>query len=575
MSLGLLTDNLVELYVEGHRIRDVENPQMVANLRGTHLYVEASWMGKVWKWFYKIAACLKIFRPEFADLKERKLLAAIQYTHDLFHRHFQEALAAQTTYQKAIEERFHLRSINEGNVHEARATIKNWHAATSHWFDFIKNKESEGIKEWIDQTLIRTHAQKPFILTHAKVSDFFSNTYKMVALEGYLQGPLPVEVLLKLACDQPLDKIEKETAQAFVRKMNKLKKTFSVKDFDDILESLVDCYKKDAKENVQLNPDLATLELALTNRGCRIFLQKDKEHLLWRDTLKPKKAFIHKGRVLTLGEPIGKKENPELDRNVVFNVAEDDKIVLVFGINRAICGIKDKIAEKLSWGLKSVRPIDMDEQRRFAIMPKCQDPLKYIKWKSVCSHLTKDDLNLAMPMKKLLEWFVGQNKSPFNFSSEDLIFSAEGRIECLKATLEGPFNFNELVKYAINCANGNESIYNFISEPLKEHKYAKYYSEIVLKSLLDKPDNAGKIAQVYEIYLSDIVNQGKILQKQIIALKKKAERLLKRINGNGENSFSKEIDKAILSSYQKQNYFGILPENFEAKVLEKVRHLRA
>lgn len=570
MGLGLLTDNLVELYVEGHRLKHAENPKMVANLGGTHLYMKASWQGKVWKWFYKIAGLLKIFRPEYADLKDRKLLAAIQHTQDIFHKNYQHVLNAQTVYQNALEERSHIRNIDEWSVHQARATIKEWHSATSQWFDFIKNNGSKGVVDWIDRTLIKNGIHKPFIPEAAKQSDLFDITCKMVGLEGHLQEPLPVEVLLKLACSQHLDRIEREVAQKFARKVNKLKK-FTIKDFDEILNTLVDRYKK-TNENGQPEPDLAALELALTNRGCHIFLQKDKEHLLWRDKLKPNTKFVHKGRELTLGEPINKKEDPELDRNVVFNVVEDNTIVLVFGINRAICGIKSKIAESLSWGLESVKPKDIDEERRFAIMPKCEDPLKNIKWESLGAQLTKHDLALATPMRMLLMWFVGQNKSPFNFSSEDLVFSAEGRIECLKATLEGPFNFNELVRYAISCANGNKAVYNFISEPLKEHPYAKYYTEIISKSLQEFPEEASKVAQVYEIFSKDIIDQGKVLQEKIITLKKKGKRLLERTNDNSDNSSSEEanINKLILACYQNQNYLGFLPDSFEQEVLAKL-----
>ena len=253
MSIGLLTDNLIELYVEGHRLKSSESFQMIANLRGTHLYTEASWLGKIWKWFYKITTYLKFFRPEYADLKEQKLLAAIQHTQDIFYKNYQQVVNAQIVYHKSLEERCHLKNINEGSVHEARSIFRNWHEATSQWFDFMKEKKSKAITDWIEHTLDKGRYKGPFSPVDAKIPDPFGITCKMVALEGYLQESLPVEVLLKLACDQPLDKIEKEITQKFVKKVNKLKGAFSIKDFDDILKMLVDYYNK-TKENPQIQP---------------------------------------------------------------------------------------------------------------------------------------------------------------------------------------------------------------------------------------------------------------------------------------------------------------------------------
>lgn len=566
MSLGVLTDNLVELYVEGHSLKSTERPQMVANLRGTRLYTETSWLGKAWKWFYKMAAYLTFFRPEYATLKERTLIAAIRHTQSLFRENYQKVVHAHFLYRQALVNRCHLKSINEENVHKARTAFKNWHGATFHWLEFNKKAESKVVIDWIEQALNQNSAKNSFSPINPTLDEAFQVTSKMVALEGYLQEPLSVEVLLKLACDQALDKIENGVARKFVKRVNAQGKAFSIRDFDCILKAIVDgCGSP--------NADLATLELALTNRGCQLFLQKDQEHLLWREALKPGDKFAYQDRTLTLGEALDKKEDPELDRNVVFEVVEDPSIVLTFGINRAIYGIKDKISKNHSWGLKSVRTLGLDAQRRFAVMPKCQNPLNRIKWESKGAHLSEADLNLAAPIKKLLEWFLGQNKSPFNFSSEDLIFSEKGRIKCLKATLEGPLKFNALVHYAIQCANGNPAVYAFISQPLAKHRFAKFYDDVVSNSLTEVPHEASKIAQVHEIYFKEIVDQAKILQDQLVSLKKKGVRLMKRIHAGKDKEplFSAEVNQAILSRYTRQNYLGFLPASFEAEVLEELR----
>lgn len=560
MGFALLTDNLVELYAGGHGLKTYESPRMVANIRGTRLYVEGSLYGRLWKWFYSIAACLRCFR----DLRERKLLTAIRATQELFFKCRREVMAADTVYRKSLEGRCRNERIDEESVHKARSVFKNWHDATSPWFTFCKTKESQGMKKWIEEC--QGGVSGPLFHFDA-VSESVRITSKMVALEGCLQEPLPVDVLRKLGTDQPQNKFEKEVVRKFVKKIDKLQGAFSVGDFDDILKALVDSNKSGCSIE-QRRSDLAALELALIDEGCRIFLQKDKEFIRLRESYRAGDTFEHQGKTLTLGEPIGKKANPEKDRNVVFTVVEDNSVVLVFGVNRAINGIKDKIAENLDWGIKSVRAKSFDKERRFAVMTKGDDFLNRIEWESSGDYLTDRDLNFAAPIRKLMEWFIDRNKLPFNFSSDYLIFTDRGRIKSLKATLEGPFKFNKLVRYAIQCANGNATVYRFITEPLKTHKDAIFYSSVINNCLIDSPIDVRRVAQVCGVYAADLITQATALHEDIIDFKAKSLYILNRDADADEAANVEKVNKAILSLYHERNCLGFLPDNFEQEMMK-------
>lgn len=577
-ELDVLKGNLQELYAAFNCCSKGQAPQLVANWNGTHFYREGVGVyGRLWSWLYILMDHPRLSFLGYNASKQQKLQITAKYTSQLFSQFQKQDFAAHADYEAALVELCKGAQVPESRLSAARLELTSWHSAVTPWIKFVTNDQSGVIVQGLKQLSAEEPSTLSFMTELAlKGAVHVRHLNKMIALESRLQQSLPVLLLYKMAGGLALDKLEKEEAKKFCRKINKLKDAIKVRDFDIILYRLVDLFKKARKDLGHLapstiqQPDLATLELALIDHDCRLFLQKDEAYLQWRNSLKRGDKLYSGRHTYTLGRQIGRKSKPEEDRNIVFRVAGDRSIVLTFGVNRALLGIKSKIGREHSWGLKSVKYLRIDRRRRFAVMPRCHQSLSSIQWKSSHQLLAEDEAALV-PIARLLHWFIEQEKTPLNFSADYLLFNKKGRLKCLKVVLEGPFDYNALVGYVIKCSNGNYLIYRLLIEPLLEHRYADFYAAIVENAAQDVPYDVVNVAAVHYIPDDGIIRQGQVLQEQIVALKMSCQkRLVREFDVSASDCLASAVQNAISSCYNEGCYVGFLPPSFEQEVIDNL-----
>lgn len=571
MSLNLecLKDNLQILYVAAPHCTKEKSP-VIANWGGTNLLIKnVGLTGWCWTQVFE-----KSSWAGYEGIDREKLRAALLLTHQTFSEEQKRAVDAQLVYIKSLQRLIRNEQVPPETFRASRETLCAWHSATSEWTKFLKTKESRGIKNWLNE-LSKIEFQKPHFFAHKvlKVSAQLRRFFKIIALDGYVQM-LFAPLLFKTACSQPLNKNEKKDLNALSHKINKHSESMGVRTFEKALIILNDLFKQE-----NLKASLVEMKMALIYAKCEIFFQKDVKYFCWRNTLKPGSTVFWGERELTLGEQLGVPIQPRKDRNRVFAVVEDASIVLSFGVNQALYDLRMEMRKTYSWGLKSVKCLDVGAERRFAVIKRLMDPIVAIKWESQ-EKLVQKDLAIATPIANLVDCFLKQNKMFVNFSADQIMFNKKGRLTYLKVPLEGHLNFNGLVEFVIQCSQGNPVIYQFMIARIKEHPYAVFYEKMVENALTSKPEDPSNFAAVLNTrpffrevgFTQSIFNQGSSLHDQIIELKEECLEEIKETCYLGQKkNLPGIVSKAILTCYQNGSYIGILPDDFDDEVIISIK----
>jgi hypothetical protein len=518
-----------------------EAPRLVANWSSTHLYAEeVSCIGRLWSLFYKGA---ELFG--YKDLKQEKLVSAANATCRIFREIQQEAVLAQESYQAALLERIKGEEVPEERFHAARTTLTSWQSITSVWTIFLKSKESKGLQDYLKEL----SSEDSTSLLNREVLADLREFYSVIALEGCLQEPLPVLLLRKLSCSEELTKIEEITLEVFISRINNYPHLF-VRTFGHVLRSCVKLFKVALPESY---PNSIILKMALIFRGCMIFMKNDQKHQEWVRRLKPGDKVRCNGQEHILGGKIeGNGENGSLDVN--FTVQEDPSKKISFAINRELMELRKYVSEEFSWGIRPLKYID--HCRHFAVMESIVEPLASIEWDSN-TELSEHDRIRAEPIANLFRWLVDEQRGPSNISLDSVGFNGNGVLRQSKLVVKGSYNFDEMVRYILKCANGNRAVFKCLIKPIHKHPYACFYRNVVKNCFSESPYSLNVLTQAAKVP-RDVQMTSQLLQDSILELKSNlAETLSPHI-----------VAGAILKCYNDGAYVGLLPENFRQEVEE-------
>jgi len=324
--------------------------------------------------------------------------------------------------------------------------------------------------------------------------------------------------------------------------------------------------------------DLARLELALVDRkvdpkvdpkvdhSCKLLLQKDARHIRWRSALKTGDALYCNGKTWILGDQIGKKNSDE-DHNLIYALKDDPDHVVQIGMNEALLGMKQKLSCDFGFGVRMAEFKELDPLGRFAIVEKLSAP--QFDWTSCKGKVSKADQDSALALKGLLKWLLEKQATPHNFSPKYLMFDPQGQLKCVKLSLKGEFDFNALEDFALSCAAGNLTIFQYLmgKSELNGHEFAKFYRKIIEDVL--KGENTAIEVLGDGIVDSRVIDRGKALGQQVLQLQAECCGLiLEKRRRSSPKDLAQQVGKQIFRHYERTLAAGILWPSLKDDVVQ-------
>ena len=557
MTLKNLESNLQEIYFAAH-----SSGELVAEPFGRYVYATKAGWGIFWSWVYKITRLMGL-----SDLEKSRFELAMLHTHHLFSIQLSKVIEACQFYEKNLKKRYHGKKNCNKEIVAQRQCISAWYRSIAPFIHYTKNVQSAAMKRIISINFANVCSKRysvPF--SEGPFAALIKRQRRIIKLEGALKCTLPIDVLIKVSQKTLLNRSEKETFSKFARKIKDNQQNLSIR---NLHYGLLNVINKGQEIELESMPDITTLEMELIKIECPMMLQKDPKQMKRRE-YKPGDQLICNNRLLIVDQRLG--ERHDNDQNFIYST-DDPTVVAVIGINAVIHPLKRLLAENEGWGIKSAEYIDIDHKSGVALVERLYDPLGSYTWASQSNRIVPEDEDIAMPLWRLLKWFIDKNRTPLNFSPKHLMFDKNGILKCLKVATIGEFDFNALVKFVDETSAGNRHIFCYLMQKsgLNMHKYARFYEHIVKNALQDEKDLAADLAKARGIIDHRIKECGIELEKKVLRLK---DSCLKELKTAGIFKDAKLLDlkvrEQLIKSYRDALSAGFLPDYLAKEIVAQV-----
>lgn len=591
LDLSILSYNLPVLYsVAKQPSKEKPEPvELVANLAGTHIYNAAYGWGRVWRILYAIVGLF------CKDLKSQKLQAALIKTHDVFQEQLKGITEYVGKYQKYLEERIagydddHVK-IPEDEYYEIGHAISAWNDVTLPFLQLIHRKQHAAINEVFRKLMDDTTCDiaKFFKVDLLKKCIHFQ---RIINVEFELDTKMPFEALARLSEGKKMVSEWKKEVRAFVKKANDNADKVGIRLFHRALRYFMG-YVTD-KKNYEKNLTRMEMKLADEEYGtCKVFVQPDKDHLEWRDTLRPGTILTFKSQytgqqTIVLGEQIGKKEDGT-DSNIIFAIKGEDEKVVSIAFNEVMHSFKhwQRSAYQAKYGnnpngvLWPIEFYDIDTSGRIAIVERLHTPIDGIEWTTKPGKsISWDDAPKCDDVWKMLSDFVTMRYTPFPFSPKYLMLDKHDRVKSTKVLYtdsKNPFDFNALEDFVVAFSGGNAGVFYYIMDKsgLLKHENAKFYKRIVKETMEGNVPNAAELGATMGSGISDhkVIDRGQALAHAALALKAECCAILeKELGTKAGRVLDALVTRIFLSAYKESGCAGVLLSTLKDEVLEQAR----
>lgn len=493
--------------------------QLVANLFGTHVYQKGKGWGKVWHWVYNL---LEYF-PCGQDLRQQKLKQAMEKTDQVFQTHIQLVKDEVKKFEEYLVAKTNGVEIQDQEYAASRRHIAEWNHCILPWIEKNPVPESQTCQSVID-------------------------------LEAKLNEPLPYKILIKLSHLQQLTHQETETVKAWIEKLKGAKVEISL--LHSALQGIMDPIQK--RTHAMWYPCLIEMEMALVKLGCEIFLQRDPEHMRWREELKPGIKISCNQHTYTIARVVSRKPNMYCQTRV-YQIEENPNQLLLVGVNRAMLALRKKYGELDSWGVRQVRVRDLDRDGRCAVIEKLPELFSANDWIALSHQLNADEIAYLNPVIQQIQWFIEENATPIPFNSKSLGYDEKGVLTSTKITAKGPFDFNALEDFVLRFSQENPKMFRYlmIESGLSKHPTARFYEQVVKDTLNGEEKDLLTQAAMQNIEDLKIVERSEKLRQDVLNV---LEELMRDLcNGDiQEEVMKRRISSSIWQVYHDQRTAGIL-----------------
>jgi len=557
LQIKSLGSNLQELYSTKDNVAIQE--ALIASPLRKKIYNANSGWGRIYAVIYLVLG---------KNRRSKRLHVVVVHTHELFSEHAKFIQSTLEQYQKYVSQVSKGQNPETKQYLRCRWILTRWYDATHVFLDNMHKQPNSPLQEFLKSNLLTPLKDSPPFLCES-IFKRVSRVQKILDIEGLFQKPLPYAALHKLAISTQLNQREKEDIDKWIQFLNIHSKKFPVHFFHRFLKSLINEFPQEGPV-----PNLAKLEMGLVDRNCKIFLEKDLEHLSWREQLRPGSVVICNSKEIVLGERIGAKTDG-FDQTIHFAIKGEPQKVLTIGVNEAILGLKKILSEEQGFAVKMASYIEVDASGKFAIVEKLSESLNQFPWTSQKHQLSFEDQDLIAPLSGLINWFVKEKISPHHLSPRHLMFDPTGELKSLKLVLKTPsvdFDFNFLENFVCECAANNRRVFQHLMEAsgLHGHPYSKFYEKIVKNSLQRNPTTVAMQANLDSITDSRIEMQAQKLYQQISELEMECLQRIQQQCKIAPQKLISAVSKEVLSQYQMSSGAGVIWPGLKQDVIAAV-----
>lgn len=515
-------------------------------------------MGKAWTWILDIFC---FFLGD--DYKTNLLKETLQKTQTVFKEKSTAIQGHIDKYKEYLRAAMDGSEIKEEDYHEARKSISDWNLNASPFALLVQEKNNGKLTELLKDNYQLENAEEPFAF---KKQDFSTeNLQKIIDLEGYLQGPLPLNLLKKLATDIKLEEGEEKSLKRWIKKINKTSE-LEAEFFHNSLAAFIEYISATIQDS-----NLMALELALSNYGCTIFERSSPAYEKYRDELKTEETIHCNGTEIKLGDKL-QFNFTDVDRHIVFTVADNPAEVIVFGINTTIVAIEWKRIQMQGCGTFFPECIDIDEEKGFARVERCIKSIDRIEWRSSETELLHDDKCNAKPIAALMKYWIDNKISLQNMDPKNFWFGRDNVLKFIKMTFPENIDFIALEDFAINCSKDNVAVFKYLCEQstLLEQHHFKLYKTMIHNALTKQEKDANKVAALLQIDNTKICKRAQKLHDKIKSLKNDCCTTISKNYSVDTEVLPKKVIKAINSFYKETNSWCVVWPDLKQIIIDRI-----
>lgn len=540
-----LENNFREIY-HALKFPSKETPALIANLSATRIYDSRYGWGRLWRWFYRIANWIT-----GASLNEEKLKQAILNTHTLFQQVISLNERHLKKYLEYLEKSGKGYSVNEDHYFLARNRISEWNTATKPLLKLLTHQRLE--LPFLDHFPPEVAPS----LFSSSTTPLFHHCQKIIDLEGMIGAPLPLSVLKKIIREKPLNSIDQKDLDKWIYKIEK--QDLKVTSVYKALTSLTEIYKKHQEDSLK-QETLPKLLLFLEDRGCKTFQKQEKKHVAWRQHLEEGEKFSLNSSEIILGQELYPQASGS-DQTRAYRIQGQSDRIAIIAQNKVVLMMRDfKMHRQNYFGIAPAFLLDISPDGKIATMEHLKK-LNTIKWASQGNQLNCQDEPLINVLTQLIQSFIKYDITPAKFTPDHLMFNEQLELKSLKPLIKGPFDFNALEDFIVECASGNLTIYKELMtrSGLSSHAIAKFYRDLISNNFFEKKEAPDDLAGIYRIGDPKVVDRGAALLEQINAIKRQVHpRLRELFPKYSSEQIEKKMKCVLIKLYITYKSAGVL-----------------
>ncbi len=479
VDLNTLRANLIELHNWAVHQKDSESitpskpyfQEFVSNKSATKLYQKSHWIGRIWRiyWWFQSLSFHQDPIQERVDETIKKTITAF--------KHFQ--MQAATDNHEYIDATFDLEGkcpISKNEFRSLKKRIHSFYTATNPFW-LLRNKE---LSSRAKETLAFIYEQlppKPYFISQHLI--------KIESLTGML---MPIGPLLKLAQEEHLNHLEELKTKHYLanfvvqelrlpfQKPKPFQYVVKVRFFHRTLKEVLSILNKKSSSIRKINANLPRLEIALSDRGFRLFDEVDSKYMSWRENLTGTKLMIGSKEIL-VGDRIGKKEEG-IDLHALFEVPNEANHLIKTGINEASLSIEYEKLQRHQYGIKHTEYLSWDPKHRFVLVERIvhtvkEISLQYLKAPSV--------MRILYPIRDLLEALTNLYATPNPLKTKSIGFTSKGQLRTFRFLKKTPYSPTNLERFTFKCGLKNQDLYVGLMLGSRMHATSQieYYASVL------------------------------------------------------------------------------------------------
>lgn len=587
LDMGIVPANLQEVYYCYHRLHAAEDLKgdgkeqksqaaedmksgLVAGFCGDRVYDSSCGWGRFLRWIYCFISCF-----DGGSLKQRNLKQALEKTHQKF-------IELQAGLEKSVKTIHDWMAKNgekvtEGDVLVARHAITNWNEVRP-FLSLVKKcaaKKDESIARLFDKVLGSGSPQGDHEVKNGKEQKAATELFResevvkkaalcqpIIDLENQLGAPMPfsaLSILITTNNESELKEGHRKALETWVWHVQKHADHIYIDLFRKALVNFVriaigekffevpeeERHARGIASRVTYAMDI--LRTFNTDKHptslSSFFAKKDPEHMRWRDSLEPGSKIEYSEGTLTVVEQIGNLGKKD-DQNVYFAVKEKPDQLVWICFNRVMLGLKYQMHGKFCDEMAIREPIlagratyvtvirgctihEVDAQGRFILIDRLQTPLSGIQWKEKQS---KEEGVLLEWLTKELSLLLKREGDmiPRYLTPKHIMLDKGGVMRFWKITDLVPWDFDMILKFAQDVANGNLAIYQRLvgTSGVADHKIARFYQEVLEANLKGEAFDAAGLASRRNFSERTIAKRAEEFAKAILELKAQCKKLV-------------------------------------------------